>query len=70
MHNLRDFRKLSILMASRYSGEHLRTDCVQKFFIEALNIEIHEIYLKLSKNDHFLLFLYCSQNFERNTIVN
>ena len=35
MHNLKYLRKLSILMVSRYSGEHLRTNCVEKKFIEA-----------------------------------
>ena len=58
-------------MVSIQLGEHLRTNCVQKIFIEAFkNQKINEIYSKLSKNDHFYLLLYWSQNFETKTIVN
>ena len=40
-------------MVSRYSGEHLRTNFIENFFIEAFEYEKYEIYWKLSKNDNF-----------------
>ena len=32
--------KLSIIMVSRHSGEHLRTHCVKKISLRPLNIKI------------------------------
>ena len=54
MRNLKYFRKLSILMVSRILGELLSLNCVEKQFHLSFQIsKIHEIYLNLSKNDHF-----------------
>ena len=46
MRNLKYLRKLSILMVSRYLGEHSRTNCVEKKFIEAFK---YQKYTKFNK---------------------
>ena len=57
------FRNLRLLMASRLLGEHLRTHCVQKVFIEAFKYQKYDYFSKLPQNRPFLSIALLIANF-------